>query len=92
MVCVPVKYVPLAMIWVLFVGVIVAALLVVTLAVKDTELFLAVPDATYPALTLGVTDTVFVSVRVFVPVDTVAAVPEIDAGAVAEPLATLLLA
>ena len=43
MVCVPVRYVPLAMVWLLLVGVIVAAALVVTLAVRVTELFPAVP-------------------------------------------------
>ena len=36
MVCVPVKYVPLAMVWFVVVGVIVAAPFVVTLAVSET--------------------------------------------------------
>ena len=66
----------------------VAAAFVVTLAVKLTEAFLAVPLETYPAVTTGVTLTDFVSVSVLVPVDTVADVPLIEFGAVAEPLAT----
>ena len=64
----------------------VAAALVVTDAVRLTEAFPAVPDATYPAVTEGVTETVFVSVSVFVPVEMEALVPEMDAGAVADPL------
>ena len=70
----------------------VAAALVVTDAVSDTAEFPAVPELTYPADTDGVTLTVFESVSVFDPVDTVALVPEIDAGAVADPDATDLLA
>jgi hypothetical protein len=66
--------------------------LVVTEAVRETELFPAVPEATYPAVTLGVTETVFESVRVFVPVETVADEPEMLDGAVALPVATLFVA
>ena len=69
-------------------GVIVAAALVVTEAVKLTELLPAVPALTYPAETEGVTLTVLVKVKVLVPVLTVALEPLIDAGAVAEPLET----
>ena len=89
MVCVPVRYVPDAMVWFVVPGVIVAAPFVVTLAVKDTAELPAVPEETYPAETEGVTETVFDKVRVFVPEDTVALVPVMVAGAVAEPLATL---
>lgn len=91
MVCAPVRYVPLAMVWSLVVGVMVAAALVVTLAVRETELFPAVPDATYPAVTVGVTEMVFESVSVFVPVDTEALDPVMVAGDVAEPLSTDLV-
>lgn len=91
MVCVPVRYVPLAIVWLDVPGVIVAAAFVVTLAVSVTELFVAVPLATYPANTTGVTLTVFVSVSVLVPVDTVADVPDIVVGAEADPAATALL-
>jgi hypothetical protein len=78
--------VPLGIVCVDFVGVIVPAALVVTDAVSDTELLPAVPADTYPAVvTLGVTETVFVNVNVFVPVDIVALVPEIDVGAVVVP-------
>ena len=55
---------------------------------KLTELFPAAPDATYPALTVGVTEMVLLNVSVLVPVETVADVPLMDAGAVAEPFAT----
>ena len=65
--------------------------LTITLAVSETELFVAVPLETYPALTTGVTLTVLVKVRVFVPVETVAEVPEIVVGADAEPFATALI-
>lgn len=92
MVCAPVRYVPELMVWLVVVGVYVAAAFVVTEAVSDTALFPAVPLLTYPAETDGVTDTVLESVSVFVPVDTVADVPLMLAGAVALPLATLLLA
>ena len=61
-----------------------------TEAVKLTLEFPAVPELIYPAVTEGVTLTVFVSVNVFVPVDIEADVPEIEAGAVAEPFATAL--
>ena len=74
------------------VGVTVLAACVVTDAVRLTEEFPAVPELTYPADTDGVTDTVLLKVRVFVPVDTEALVPVILAGAVAEPLDTDLLA
>ena len=43
-------------------------------------------------MTLGVTDTVFVSVSVFVPVLTVADVPLMVDGAVTAPLATVFVA
>ena len=65
---------------------------VVTDAVSETELFPAVPALTYPAVTDGVTEMVFERVMVFVPVETLADVPVMLAGAVALPLATLLLA
>ena len=56
---------------------------VFTDAVRLTDAFPAVPLETYPAVvTLGVTDTVFDSVNVLVPVDTVALDPEIVEGAV----------
>ena len=62
-------------------------------AVSDTLAFPAVPELIYPAVvTFGVIDTVLLNVSVFVPVDTVALVPETVDGAVTEPLATLLLA
>lgn len=88
----PVVYVPLGIVWSDVVGVYVVAPFVVTEAVSDTELLPAVPLATYPAVTLGVTLTVLDNVNVLVPVDTVALVPDIEAGAVAEPLATALVA
>ena len=66
--------------------------LVLTEAVRLTELFPAVPLDTYPAETCGVLLTVFERVSVFVPVDTVAPVAEIEAAGVAEPVATVLLA
>ena len=91
MVCAPVRYVPEAIVWLLVPGVYVVAPLVVTDAVRETLELPAVPDATYPAETVGVTDMVFESVSVFVPVDTDALVPVIVAGAVAEPLATALV-
>ena len=75
------------------VGVIVAAASVVTLAVSETAEFPAVPELIYPAVVmLGVTETVLESVIVLVPVETLADVPEIVAGAVALPLATVLVA
>ena len=52
MVCVPVRYVPLAIVWLLVPGVMVAAAFVVTDAVRETELFPAVPELTYPSVTL----------------------------------------
>jgi hypothetical protein len=92
-VCFPVQYVPAAIFWSLVPGVIVAAAFVVTDAVRLTDEFPAVPAETYPAvLTVGVTETVLVSVIVFVPEDTDAEVPLMDAGAVTLPLATDLLA
>ena len=63
-----------------------------TEAVKLTLEFPAVPEETYPAETEGVTETVLESVKVFVPVETEALVPLIDAGAVAEPLETAFVA
>lgn len=66
-------------------GAIVAVPFVVTEAERLTELFPAVPELTYPAVTVGVTETVFERVSVFVPVDTVALDPDMDAGAVADP-------
>jgi hypothetical protein len=70
----------------------VAAALVVTDAVNDTEELPAVPELIYPAVvTFGVTETLFVSVSVFVPVDTVAEVPEILLGAVTVPLGVALI-
>lgn len=92
MVCVPVRYVPLAIVWLLVPGVMVAAAFVVTDAVKLTELFPAVPLATYPAVTDGVTLTVLDSVSVFVPVDTLAEEPLMLAGAVALPALTAFVA
>ena len=91
-VCAPVKYVSAARVWSVVVGVIVAAAFVVTLAVSDTDAFPAVPLETYPGVTSGVTDTLFVRVMVFVPVLTVADVPLIELGAVALPVATLFVA
>ena len=89
MVCVPVRYRPLFIVWSDALGYIVCAACVVTDAVSDTELFPAVPLLTYPAVvTLGVTLTVLDNVSVFVPVLTVADVPVIEAGAVTVPLAT----
>lgn len=69
-----------------------AAALVVTDAVSDTDEFPAVPELTYPADTCGVLLTVFESVSVLVPVETVALVPEMVAAGVADPLATDLVA
>jgi len=78
------------MLWLLVPGVYVAAAFVVTLAVRDTDAFPAVPALIYPAVvTLGVTEMVFDSVSVFVPVLTVALVPLIVLGAVTVPFATL---
>ena len=92
MVCVPVRYVPDAIVWLLVPGVMVAAAFVVTLAVKDTDEFPAVPEEIYPELTCGVLDTVCDKVRVLVPVVTVADVPlMLDAG-VAVPLVTVFVA
>jgi hypothetical protein len=90
MVCFPVQYVPAAMLWSLVPGVMVAAALVVTVAVRLTDELPAVPAETYPALTEGVTDTLFDRVIVFDPVLTLADVPLMEAGAVADPEATLL--
>ena len=87
-VCVPVRYVPLAIVWSLVVGVMVAAAFVVTLAVRDTAELPAVPLATYPADTEGVTLTVLERVSVLVPVLTDADVPLMEAGAVALPIDT----
>ena len=84
------RYVDAAIVWSLVPGVYVAAPFVVTEAVSETELFPAVPEATYPALTDGVTEMVLLNVSVLVPVETVAEVPLMDAGAVAEPLETLV--
>ncbi|MBR5939337.1 hypothetical protein IKZ77_02175, partial [Candidatus Saccharibacteria bacterium] len=65
---------------------------IVTLAVKLTLEFPAVPLEIYPAVvTLGVTLTVLVRVKVPVPVESVAEVPEILAGAVTVPFATALI-
>jgi hypothetical protein len=69
-------------------GVIVVAAFVGTLAVKDTDAFVAVPLATYPAVTTGVIETVFVKIKVFVPDETEADVPETVDGPFADPLAT----
>ena len=92
-VCFPVRYVPAAISILLVPGVMVAAAFVVTDAVRDTEAFPAVPALTYPAVdTVGVTDTVLLKVKVFVPVDTEALVPDIEAGAVTVPLATAFVA
>ena len=89
MVCVPVRYVPDAIVWSELDTSYVVAAFVVTLAVRLTLEFPAVPLEMYPAvLMVGVTDTVLVNVSVFVPVLTVADVPLIEAGAVAVPLAT----
>ena len=87
-VCLPVQYVPALISWSVVPGVIVAAAFVVTDAVRLTELLPAVPLDTYPAETVGVTETVLVSVNVFVPVLTDAELPEIVFGAVALPLET----
>ena len=92
MVWAPVRYVPAAMVWFEVVGVMVAAPFVVTDAVRLTALFPAVPAETYPAVTEGVTEMVFESVRVFVPVLTDALVPLIVAGAVADPEETAFVA
>ena len=46
MVCAPVRYVPLAIVWSEVVGVMVAAPFVVTEAVRETAEFPAVPEAT----------------------------------------------
>ena len=55
---------------------------------RETAELPAVPELIYPADTVGVTDTVLANVKVFVPVLTVALVPDIVAGAVALPLLT----
>lgn len=68
------------------VGVIVAAPFVVTEAVSETDEFPAVPEATYPADTCGVLLTDLVRVSVFVPVETDAPVPVMEAAGVALPL------
>jgi hypothetical protein len=91
-VCVPVKYVPDSIVCADVLALYVAAALVVTEAVKLTEELPAVPAEMYPAVvTLGVTETVFVSVRVLVPVDTVAVVTLIEDGAVTEPFGVALI-
>lgn len=87
-VCLPVRYVPAAISCAEVDGVIVAAAFVVTDAVSVTDAVCAVPEATYPAVTTGVIETDFVRVRVFVPVLTVALVPETDVGPFADPAAT----
>ena len=69
-------------------GVMVAAAFVVTFAIRVTSVFPAVPLETYPAVTRGVTLSLFDSVIVFVPVVTVADVPLMVVGGVADPLAT----
>ena len=89
-VCAPVRYCPDAIVCALVVGVYVCADFVVTLAVKLTDEFPAVPLETYPAVTVGVTLIVLDNVMVLVPVLTLAPVPLIDAGDVAEPLETAL--
>ena len=91
-VCAPVRYVPLAIVWSDVVGVNVAAALVVIDAVSETELFPAVPVDTYPADTVGVLETDFESVSVFVPLDTLAPVAEIGAAGDALPLAIVFVA
>lgn len=89
MVCAPVRYVPAAIVCAVVPGVMVAAPFVVTLALKLTLAFPAVPLEMYPAaVTSGVTDMVLLSVMTFVPVDTVALDPLIVDGAVTLPLAT----
>ena len=55
---------------------------VVTLAVRETAEFPAVPELTYPSVTEGVTDTVLLSVMLLVFDVTDAPVPEMVAGAV----------
>ena len=81
------------MVWFVVVGVYVVAPFVVTLAVKLTLAFPAVPDETYPAVvTEGVTETVLLKVKVFVPVETDALVPLIEDGAVTDPEGTDALA
>ena len=85
-------YVPLAIVWFDVDGWYVVALFVVTLPVSDTEVFPEVPLEIYPAETCGVLLTVFVSVSVFVPVDTVADVPLIEDAGVALPLDTVFVA
>ena len=70
-------------------GVIVAAALVVTDAVRDTLELPAVPLLIYPAETVGVFDTLLESVKVLVPVETLAPVAEIVEAGDAEPLATV---
>ncbi len=90
MVCLPVRYVPAAISCALVPGVMVAAAFVVTDAVSVTDALCAVPADTYPAVTTGVIDTLFVSVSVFVPVETVADDPETVEGPFAEPAATAL--
>ena len=92
MVCAPVVYVPEAMDWSLVLGWYVVAPAIVADADRETELFPAVPELTYPADTVGVTDTVLV--RVIVPDDVlmVELVPEMVDGAVADPADTALVA
>ena len=63
-----------------------------SVADRLTAEFPAVPLETYPAETDGVTETVFESVSVVELCETVALVPDIVAGAVAEPLDTDLVA
>lgn len=83
---------PEAIVWLLVPGVIVAAAFVVTDAVRDTVELPAVPELAYPADTVGVTEIVLLNVSVLFPVDTDALDPDIVAGAVADPLATDLVA
>lgn len=85
-VCVPVKYVPLAIVWLLVPGVIVAAALRVALACNVMLVFPDVPLAIYPAVTSGTLLTLLDKIIAFVPVDNVAPVEEIDAAGFALPL------
>ena len=86
------RYVPAAIVWLDVVGVNVAAALVVTLAVSDTDALCAVPVETYPAVTTGVIDIDLVSVSVFVPVDTDADEPVTVVGPLAVPADTAFVA
>ena len=81
------------MLWSLVEGWMVCPACVVTEAVKDTEVFPAVPDEMYPAVTCGVLLTEDL-VRVIVPFPTVfpAPVAEMDAAGVALPDAMVLVA